>query len=78
MGRDNAPALVRAHPAMALPADAGLPVAAEFTIRRAEIATIGHDPELQQITPDDGARVPPCPEGGDLIMPVKLLSNAIS
>src|SRR5262245_37150484 len=75
MRGDDAPALGRPHPGMALPAGLGRAVPLELAVRRAEVAAVGHDPELEQVAVLHELRIAARAEGRDLVVAVELLAD---
>src|ERR687897_3788572 len=73
VGGDDAPALGRTHPGVTLAAGAIAAVAAELAVGGAEIAAVGDDPDLQQVTIEHEAGIAAGAEGGDLVVAVELL-----
>src|SRR5436190_17650448 len=78
MRRHDTPAFRRAHPGVTLAADPGLAVAAELAVGGAEIVAVGDDPELEQIAVHHEAGIAAGPEGGDLVVAVELLADAVA
>src|SRR5262245_27186852 len=78
MRRHDAPALRGAHPGVALAAGARTAVAPDLAVGGAEVMAVGDDPELQKIAIDDEARVAAGTEGGDLVVAVELLADAVT
>src|SRR5580700_8412370 len=76
VGGDDAPALGRAQPGMALPAGLAGAVAAKLAVGCAEVAAVGDDPDFQEIAVDDEAGIAAGAEGGDLVVAVELLADA--
>ena len=76
VGGDDAPAVGRAHPGVALPPGLARAMAAELAVGGAEVVAVGDDPDLQEIAVDDEAGIAAGAEGGDLVVAVELLADA--
>src|SRR5260370_4141701 len=63
---------------MSLGAGAGVAVAAELAIGRAEVVAVGHHPKLQEVAADDESGIAAGAEGRDLVVAVKLLADAVA
>ena len=78
VGGDDAPALGRTHPGVALPAGAVAAMAAELAVGGAEVAAVGDDPDLQQVAVEHETGIAAGAEGGDLVVAVELLADAVA